>query len=82
VNAALRQICCCSYKGDIRVREDAMCPVHGLDQKTRERLKLEGEVLALREGVRDCRTDAMTAIHRYRSAKRKLTERLARLEAM
>jgi hypothetical protein len=82
MNAALRQLCCCSYKGDVRVREDANCAIHGLDQRTRERLKLEGEVLALREGVRDCRTDAMTAIHRYRSAKRKLSERLARLEAM
>jgi hypothetical protein len=82
MNAALRQICCCSYKGDVRVREDAMCPVHGNDQRARERDLLDGQILATTEGLRDARSEAMAALHYYRRTKRRLLELKARREAM
>jgi len=82
LNAALKQICCCSWKGDVRVREDATCAVHGIDPSTRERARLEGEVRATAEGLRDQRSVAMAALFRYRRTKRHLIALRKRLECL
>lgn len=82
MNAALRQICCCSWKGDVRVREDAMCAIHGIDPNTKARRTLEGEIGATAEGLRDQRSVALDALHRYRRTKRHLIDLRKRLEAL
>lgn len=82
MNAALKQICACSWKGDIRVREDATCPVHGIDQSARARRQLDGEIRATAEGLRDLRSEAMSALHLYRRAKRRLIDLKKRQEAL
>jgi hypothetical protein len=82
MNAALRQICCCSYKGDVRVREDAMCAIHGLDQQTKQRDQLDGQILACAEGLRDARSAAMAALHLYRRTKKRLADLRKQREAM
>jgi hypothetical protein len=82
MNAALRQICCCSWMGEVRVREDAHCAIHGLDKATLERSRLEGELLATAEALRDQRTEAMAALHAYRRTKKQFFELKARQDAL
>ena len=82
MNAALKQICCCSWKGDVRIREDATCAVHGIDQTVRARREMDGAIRATAEGLRDLRTQAMSAIHLYRRTKRRLIDMRKQREAL
>jgi hypothetical protein len=72
MNAALKQICSCTWEGEIRVKEGLDCPVHGIDYEAqRQRTRKQGELLALQEALRDQRSEAMAALHLYRRTKRK-----------
>lgn len=82
MNAALKQICCCSWKGDVRVRDDAMCAVHGVDQTIKARRELQGQIGATAEGLRHLRTEAMTALNLYRRTKRRLIDMRKQLESL
>jgi hypothetical protein len=74
MNAALKQICSCrwDHASDTRLTTDPQCAVHGEDtEAVRQRTRKQGELLALQEGLRDQRSDAMAALHLYRRTKRK-----------
>jgi hypothetical protein len=75
MNAALKQICCCPWNGEVRLRDEAECAVHGIDyEAARVRQRKQGELLALQEAMRLQHADAMTALHQYNRSKRRMRE--------
>lgn len=58
MNAALKQICCCRWQGEVRVSKDMNCAVHGVDgEALRNRDRAWGEVMACQEALRDIDAD-------------------------
>lgn len=84
MNAALQQICCCrwDHSAGVRITADPQCAVHGGEADYQVRRRLEGEIGAMCESLRDQRTEALRELRKYNRDKRALLAKRRQLEAM
>lgn len=76
MNAALRQICSCTWDhgAAVIIRRDPLCAVHDESAEARRIRMLKGEREGAARAVREHRVEALTWFRRYRRSKQRLAD--------
>lgn len=84
MNAALRQICSCTWDhaAEVITRPDPLCAVHDPSAEARRIRMLKSEREGAVMAVRSHRVEALTWFRRYRRAKQRLVKLNEQLEGL